>query len=192
VSGGGEGAGFRSAEDAVAVARDNTVTPVAERTGKQSQERRNDSPEQRSGRGWCRRGGGLACSHMCEDENNRVRTRQQLLGCPFAIEHDVNRIEVPSVCSMPGQNALSQRALQRGEAKDPLGIAAQNELHEPVAQTAHTVVKQDRMCRWVFAHAMTLASAVQSPRPSGQSKTGKIYCHVDPRRRSSERRRRCC
>ena len=34
-------------------------------------------------------------------------------------------------------------ALQRRKAEEPASIAAQHELHEPIAQPAHAVVKED-------------------------------------------------
>jgi len=44
---------------------------------------------------------------------------------------------------MAGQDAGGEGALQRGEAEDSVGIAAEDELVQPVTESADAVVEED-------------------------------------------------
>src|ERR1035437_5502858 len=161
---GRHGTGVVAPKHAVSVAGNHPVAPVANRPGYESQQESSQSPEYGSPFAcrsrcrcwrwcWCALCGSgsqtrtgraqLGFSQLPEDKDDRIGPSQQLLVGLVGIDHNVHRIEVLSIRPMPGQNAPSQRTLQRGEAEDARRIAPQNELDEPVAQPADAVVEQD-------------------------------------------------
>jgi len=87
----------------------------------------------------------LGCPQLPQDKDDRIGTRQQLFFGKFEIDHDIHSIQVPGIRPMPRQNPPSQFTLQRSKPKDAARIAAQNELHQPVAQPANAVVEKNGM-----------------------------------------------
>jgi hypothetical protein len=130
--GGGKHAGFGTAEDAVAVAGYDAVSAVAE------------GARDKLKRPACQAAEHVpACSQLLEDENDGVGTRQQTFVRKVVTEYYVNRVEICWICAMPNQNPPRQRTLQRREPEDGVRVAAQNELHEAIAQAADAVVEED-------------------------------------------------
>jgi hypothetical protein len=78
-----------------------------------------------------------------EDEDDSIRPSQQLFVAKTIINDDIDSIEVLSIHPVPRQNPPGQHTLQRGESEEPIRIAPQNELHQPVAEAANAVVKKD-------------------------------------------------
>jgi hypothetical protein len=61
------------------------------------------------------------------------------------IHNDIKSIEVSGIRTMPRQNFHCECTLQRSKPEDGILIAPQNELHQTIAESAHAVVKDNRV-----------------------------------------------
>ena len=78
-----------------------------------------------------------------QDKDDGIGAREETFVGKFVIDDDVDSVEVLGICAVAGQDAGSERALQRCETKDSVGITADNELVQPVAESADAVVEND-------------------------------------------------
>src|ERR1017187_7314221 len=152
------GTGVVASEDAVAVAGDDAVSPVADRARQELQQPSSQPPECGSvcglsgsgcwfwlcGFGSQTRTGRaqLGGSQVPEDEDDSIRPSQQLFVAKPIVNDHIHSIEILSIHPVPRQNPPRQLTLQRGKSKEPIRIAPQNELHQPVAEAANAVVKE--------------------------------------------------
>jgi hypothetical protein len=133
----GEHAIFGAAENAVAVAGDEAIPSVAQRSGQESEDDTEDLPES---------------AKALENEDNDVRAREETFVRKFVIEDDVDGVKVLRIGIVTGQDTRGERTLQRGKAKDGVGIAAEDELIQAVAESACAVVKNDRVSHGFGSH----------------------------------------
>src|SRR5580692_1839039 len=128
IFGGRQHAGFEATEDAVAIAGDYAVSPIAEEAGLELRHETQEAPE---------------APELLEDEDCGVGTSQQVFIGLIGVDDDINGVEISGVRPAPRKDARGQGTLQRSEAENSCGIAAQDELVQAVAESADAVVKQD-------------------------------------------------
>ena len=78
-----------------------------------------------------------------EDKDDGVGAREETFVGKFVIEDDVDSVKVLGIGTVTGQDARGERTLQRGEPKDGVKITAQDELIQPIAESADAVVEDD-------------------------------------------------
>jgi hypothetical protein len=61
------------------------------------------------------------------------------------LDYDINSIQIAGIRPVPRQYPPRQLTLQRGKAKNSGRVTTQNKLHQPVAEAADTVVKENRV-----------------------------------------------
>jgi len=115
------------AEDAVAVAGNDVVSPVAQRFGQGSQEKAYSAPES---------------SQFSEHGDDGIGAGGGALAGFF---YEVHRIQIVRVETVLPQDSGGEVALQRGETEVGVEIAFQDELYEAVAEAADAVIKEDRI-----------------------------------------------
>jgi hypothetical protein len=115
-------------EDAVAIARNESVTPVPKPLRQDRQRDSEATPE---------------ISEVGEDGDDRVRPGSELFARLLVIQHRVHGVEIFWVGRMPRQDGFREGALQGCELKAIVGIALKYKLDEPIAQAADAVVKDD-------------------------------------------------
>src|SRR5450631_1182794 len=141
------------------MAGDDAVSPVADRARQELQQPSSQPPEcgsecGLSGSGcwfWLCGSGSqtrtgraqLGGSQVPEDEDDRIRPSQQLFVAKPIVNDHIHSIEILSIHPVPRQNPPGQHTLQRGKSEEPIRIAPQNELHQPVAEAANAVIKKD-------------------------------------------------
>jgi hypothetical protein len=124
----GECTDVRAAENAVAVSRDQVVERVAEEPRDELQNECAGPPE---------------ASELFKDEDDCVGSGEQGFIREIVVKDNVDRIQVSRVGAVSGQNALGERALERGKQKRTLAITAEGELDEVVAESADAIVEED-------------------------------------------------
>ena len=86
----GKDAGFGAAEDTVAVAGDEAVSPVAEGLGQELEEKSEELPE---------------AAELMQDEDDRVGAREEMFAGEFVIHDDVDGVEILGISAATGQDA---------------------------------------------------------------------------------------
>jgi len=130
VAGIGEGAGVELAEDRIAITCNEVVDGVAEGTRDHTAHRCCDSPNAAEG---------------CKDKDGGVGASQETFGGLLWVDDQVDGLERCSGRAMALENLCGERALEGGEAEDRGVIATEDELDETVAESANTVVEEDRV-----------------------------------------------
>lgn len=92
------------------------------------------------GCGWAPRAFELA-----QGEEDGVRAGEEAFAREFVVQDDVDGVEVTGIRAVTGEGAGGERALQRGETENGVGIMAESELDEAVAESADAVVEEDGM-----------------------------------------------
>ena len=80
-----------------------------------------------------------------QDEDDSVRAREKMFVGKFVIGDNVDGVEVVGISPVTRKDAGREGALQRCETKDGVGIPAEDELVEAVAESADAVVENDRV-----------------------------------------------
>jgi hypothetical protein len=125
-----DGAGVKLSEDFVAIPRNQVVDRVAERVRKEFAELGNPRPTP---------------AQVREDKPGGIRACEQVLARLFRIRHYIESVQICRRRPVAAEEACGKCALQRGEAEDVVAIVPERELDQTVAQSADTVVEQDRV-----------------------------------------------
>ena len=128
-AGAGKKTGFVASEDAIAVARDEAVFPVAKRPGDNAQEHTENLPN---------------AAELLHHEQDGVGPNQQVLLGRFVVDDDVDRVEIAGVGAVASQDSGGQSALQRGKAEDGVAVAAE----DGTARTGCKVRRRRRRGGW--------------------------------------------
>ena len=123
----GQKAAVALAEDAVAVAGNHFVSPVAKPPGDDSQQ-------------GCRNG--PMSTYLSQYGNNGVRAHRNPFPGPTAVFDEVYGIQIAGIEAMTLKDSAREIALQGGEAEAAVDIAFQAELHQAVAKSANSVVEK--------------------------------------------------
>jgi hypothetical protein len=140
----GKNAGFGTAEDAVAAPGYGVVSRFPKESGHHLEKNCGYAP---------------TTTESLQDEENGIGPGEKIFVRPsfgwvvhgwilahwIRVDDDVDRIESVGAGAVLGEDAGSERALQRGETEDGVAIAAKDELDEAVAESADAVVEQDGM-----------------------------------------------
>jgi hypothetical protein len=121
-------AGIVAAEDAVAGAGDEIVSPVANGTRDEAEDESGEAPR---------------AAELFKHKEDRVRARQKRFVGLAAVDHNICGVEIGWIGAVTGEDASCERALQRGEAKVRRAVVAKNELNVAVAESADAVVEED-------------------------------------------------
>jgi len=148
-----------ASENAVAMAGDSVVGKVSQESGNH-------------GQGSCQRAP-WDCK-LAKYIKHSGGAREQILAGKFGVEDEVDRVKVGRLNAVAGQNAGCDGTLQRGETKDAIAVAAQDELDEAVAESADAVVEEDGM------HGILTTLAPCRLRSGiGRSDVFRLHCILD-------------
>ena len=125
----GQKTAIASTEDAVAIACNYLVTPLAKPPGKDSQQDRCHAP---------------APTDLSQHGDDGIGTQQEAFLRLAAGFDEVHRVEVERIEGVTAQDSGREIALQGGEAESTIDVAPQAELHQSVAESANPVIKKDR------------------------------------------------
>ena len=75
----------------------------------------------------------------------RVGPREQVLVSSSVIPHDINRIEILSICAMMLQKIFRKLALQGRETKTISRVSVEQKLVQTIAKPANTVIENKRI-----------------------------------------------
>ena len=128
----GQKAAVALAEDAVAVAGNHFVSPVAKPPGDDSQQ-------------GCRNG--PMSTYLSQYGNDGVGAHRNPFLGPTAVFDEVYGIQIAGIEAMTLKDSAREIALQGGEAETTVGIALQAELDQTVAESANSIVDKDRIGR---------------------------------------------
>ena len=117
-------------EDAIAIARDEIVSSVANREGKEFPEVAQQVP---------------SASEFVQDVGDRIGTSEDALRRLLEIDNYVEGVEHGRRGTVPFENARRKGTLERCEAEEITTIKVQDEADEAVAETTDTVVEEDRV-----------------------------------------------
>jgi hypothetical protein len=77
---------------------------------------------------------------LIEKEEYYLRAKEQLFAWRTRIQNYNDGARLPGIDVMSLQDLAGEAALQCREAKEPVSVPAQGELHNPIAQSAYPVI----------------------------------------------------
>jgi hypothetical protein len=126
----GQKAAIAFTEDTVAIVGNYVVSPIAKPPGDDSQQRRSERPRS---------------AYLLQNRNDRVRARRKPFLGPAAFFDEVHGIQIAGIEAVTSQDFGCEVALQRCIMEAPVRISLQAELHQTVAESANSVVENDRV-----------------------------------------------
>src|SRR5438128_11997060 len=84
-------------------------------------------------------------AEMSQNRDGRVRPRRETLGWLLVVGYEVPRVEILRIHAVPLPYARGKLAAQRSKPKLTTRVARQHELHQTIAEPAHTVVEKQRV-----------------------------------------------